>query len=73
MKMIFFKNNAKQLKEGDVGAYGIVVLSLFLILKCGTAVSFSHEVYSFSPFWLTVFGKRRSFTVLRYCSVHSLV
>ena len=64
-----------------MGSYGIVVLSFFrfffflsdisviLILKYGTAVSFSHEVYSFSPFWLTVFGKRRPFTVL-YCSLY---
>ena len=34
MKMIFFfLNNAKQLKEGDVGAYGIVVLSFFFFFE----------------------------------------
>ena len=60
-------------KEGDMGFYGIVVLSFFssgiaviLILMCGIVVSSSPAVYGFSPFWLTVFGKRRYFTVLRY-------
>ena len=33
---------------------------------CGIAVSSSPTVCGFSPFWFTVFGKRRSFTVLRY-------
>ena len=28
----------------------------------------SPAVCGFSRFWLTVFGKRRSFTILRYCS-----
>ena len=63
--------------EGDMGGYGIAVVSFFssgisviLILMCGIAVSSSPAVYGFSPFWLTVFGKRRSFTVLRY---HSFV
>ena len=61
--------------EGDMGVYGIAVLSLFssgisviLILMCGIAVSFSREVCGFSSFWLTVFDKRRSLMVLR--SVH---
>ena len=61
--------------EGDMGVYGIAVLSLFssgisviLILMCGIAVSFGREVCGFSSFWLTVFDKRRSLTVLR--SVH---
>ena len=61
--------------EGDMGVYGTEVLSFFssgiseiLILMCGIAVSFSRAVCGFSSFWLTVFGKRRSFTVLRYCS-----
>ena len=56
-----------------MGVYGIAVLSFFssgisviLILMCGIAVSTSPEVYGFSSSWLTVFGKRRSFTVLRY-------
>ena len=54
--------------------YGIAVLSFFssgisviLILMCGIAVSFSRAVCGFSSFWLTVFGKRRSLTTLRYC------
>ena len=33
---------------------------------CGNAVSSSPTVCGFSPFRLTVFGERRSFTVLRY-------
>ena len=56
-----------------MGVYGIAVLSLFssgitviLILIYGIVVSSSHVVYGFSSFWLTVFGKRRSFTVLQY-------
>ena len=54
-----------------MGIYGIAVLSLFfryfgnLILMCSIAVSSSPAVYSFSSFWLTVFGKRRSFMVLQ--------
>ena len=64
-----------------MGAYGIArVLSFFSsgisviwILKCGIVVSFSPAVCGFSSFWLTVFGKRRSFTVLRYCSLRSPV
>ena len=61
--------------EGDMGVYGIAVWSFFssgisviLILMCGITVSFSPAVCGFSSFWLTVSGKRRSFTVLRYCS-----
>ena len=46
-----------------MGVYGI---SVILILMCGIAVSSSPAVYGFSSFWLTVFGKRRSFTVLQY-------
>ena len=56
-----------------MGVYGIVVLSFFsggisviFILMCGIAASSSPAVYGFSSFWLTVFSKRRSFTVLRY-------
>ena len=59
--------------EGDMGVYGIAVLSFFscgisviLILTCGIAVSSSSAVCGFSSFWLTVFGKIRLFTVLRY-------
>ena len=58
--------------EGDMGVYGIEVLSFFssgiseiLILMCGIAVSFSRAVCGFSSFRLTVFSKRKSFTVLR--------
>ena len=58
-----------------MGVYGIAVLSLFpsgisviLILMCGIAVSSGRAVCGFSSFWVTVFGKRRSFTVLRYRS-----
>ena len=40
-----------------------------VILMCGTtAVSSSLAVCGFSSFWLTVIGKRRSFTVLWYRS-----
>ena len=67
--------NPTFLKEGDMEVYGSAVLSFFssgisviLILMCGIAVSSSPAVCGFSSFWLTVFGKRRSFTVLRYCS-----
>ena len=42
---------------------GILVIS---ILMCGITVSSSPAVYGFSSFWLTVFGDRRSFKVLRY-------
>ena len=57
-----------------MGVHGIAVLSVFfssaisvfLILMCGIAISSSPAVYGFASFWLTVFGKRRSFTVLRY-------
>ena len=58
-----------------MGVYGIAVLSFFssgilviLILMCGIAESSSPAEYGFAPFWLRVFGKRRSFTVLPYCS-----
>ena len=51
------------LMEGDMGVYGIVVLSFFscgisviLILTCGIAVSSSSAVCGFSSFWLAVFG-----------------
>ena len=53
--------------------YVIAVLSFFssgisviLILMYGIAVSFSPAVCGFLSFWLTVFGKRTSFTVSRY-------
>ena len=48
-----------------MGVYGIAVI---LILICGIAVSSWPAVCGFSSFWVTVFDKRRSFTVLRYCS-----
>ena len=61
------------LGEGDMRVYGIAVLSFFsggiseiLILMCGIAVSSSPAACGFSSFWVTVFGKRRSSTVLRY-------
>ena len=61
--------------EGDMGVYGIAVLSFFssgisviLILMCGIPVSSSPVVCGFTSFWRTVFGKRRYFTVLWYCS-----
>ena len=51
--------------EGDMGVYGIAVLSFFsssilviLILTCSIALSSRPEVYGFSSFWLAVFGKR---------------
>ena len=52
------------LQEGDIGIYGIAVLSFFssgisviLILMCGIAVLSSPAVCGFSSFWVTVFGK----------------
>ena len=58
-----------------MGVYGIAALSFFsssilviLILMCRIAISSSPAVCGFSSFWLTVFGNRRSFTALRYCS-----
>ena len=72
--VFFFKILSIHLRGGH-GVYGIAVLSFFskgiskiLILMCGIAVSSSPAVCGFSHFWLTVFGKRRSFTVLRYRS-----
>ena len=57
-------------EEGDNGVYGIAVLSFFSsgisvisILTCGITVLSSPVVCGFLSFWLTVFGKRRSFTV----------
>ena len=43
-------------------------ISVILILMSGIAVSSSPAVCGFSSFWVTVFGKRRSSTVLRYRS-----
>ena len=63
--------------EGDIGVYGIAVLIFFFKRYFGNfdfnvryniAVSSSPEVCGFSPFRLTVFGKRRSFAALRYRS-----
>ena len=55
---------------GDMVVHGIGFfssgISVFLILMCGIAVSSSPAVYGFASFWLTVFGKRRAFTVLYY-------
>ena len=60
-------------RGGDMGVYGVAVMSFFssgilviLILMCGITVSSSPTVCGFSSFWLTAFGKRRSFTVLQY-------
>ena len=57
-----------------MGVYGIAVLSIFssgilviFILKYSIAVSSSPAVCGFSSFRVTVFGKRRSFMVLRHC------
>ena len=70
---------------GDIGAYSTVVLSLFsngisviLILKCGIGAGAGLRYHSalwyiycsFLSFWLTVFSKKRSLTVLLYCSLH---
>ena len=58
-----------------MGVYGIAVLGFFscgisviliIILTCGIAVSSSSAVCGFSSFWLTLFGEKRLFTVLRY-------
>ena len=52
--------------------YGIAVLGFFscgisvILISCGIAVSSSSAVCGFSSFWLTVFGEKRLFTVLRY-------
>ena len=64
---------------GDMGAYGIAVLSFFsscisviLILTCSIALSFSPAVCGFSSFWLIIFGKfTRSFILLWYHSFGS--
>ena len=40
--------------------------SVILILMCNIVVSSSPVVCGFSSFWLTIFGERRSFTVLQY-------
>ena len=47
-------------------------IQVILILTCGIAVS-SSPACGFSSFCLTVFSKRRSFTVLRNCSLYSPV
>ena len=59
--------------EGEMVVYGIAVLCFFscgisviLILTCSIVVSSSAALSDFSSFWLTVFGKIRLFTVLRY-------
>ena len=56
-----------------MGVYDIAALNCFssgisviLILMCGIAVSSSPALCGVSSLLLTVFGKRRSFTVLRY-------
>ena len=67
-------NILSPLQQHGGGKWGLTVLSFFSsgisviwILKWGIAVSFSPAVCDISPFWLTVFGKRRS----RYCgTVH---
>lgn len=60
-----------------MGVYDIAVLNCFsrgisviLILICGIEVSSSPAVCSVSSFLLTVFGKRRSFTVLPEGKIH---
>ena len=60
--------------EGDIGVYGIAVLSFFsssilviLILMCSIALSSRPEVYVFHPFGQRFSVKElRSFAVLRY-------
>ena len=67
--------NTALIKEGDMGVYGIAVLSSFssvisviLILMCGIAVSSSPGVCGFSSLWPTVFGIKDP---SRYCgTVH---
>ena len=75
----FRENSTQAFVEGEMGVYGIAVLSFFsngisvvLILTSGIAVS-SSPACGFSSFCLTLFGKRGSFTVLRNCSLCSLV
>ena len=50
----------------DIVVFGFFFMPYFLILTCGIAVSSSSAVFNSSSFWLTVFGERRLFTVLRY-------
>ena len=50
-------------EEGDMGVHGnaVIEFSFQAVLRyCGIS---SPAVCSFASFWLTVFGKRRSFTV----------
>ena len=49
------ENACQSRKEGEIGVYGIAVSSSPAVCVC-----------CFSSFWLTAFGKRRSFTVLGY-------
>ena len=58
---------------GDMGFHGIAVLSFFFKRYFGIfdfnvqyCVSPSPAVWGFASFWLTVFGKRSAFKVLRY-------
>ena len=75
----FREKSTQPFVVGDMGVYGIAVLSFFsngfsviLILTYDIAASFS-PACGFSSFCLTVFGKRGSFTVLRNCSLCSPV
>ena len=74
MKMTFFlKKQCQTVKVGGHGGLRYCGISVILILNWGIKALFSPVVCSFSPFWLTVFGKRRSFIVLRYFSMNSPV
>ena len=55
-------DGGEQVKEGDMGVYVIAVLSFF-----SSGIS-PYAVFHPTFFILGVYGKRRSFTVLRYCS-----
>ena len=55
-------DGGEQVKEGDMGVYVIAILSFF-----SSGIS-PYAVFHPTFFILGVYGKRRSFTVLRYCS-----
>ena len=62
----------KNLPEGDIRVYIWAFfsssISVISISMWAVTVSFSSAVCGFSSFWLTVFSKRRSFTVSQYRS-----
>ena len=65
-----FPRGASWIMRGKWGltVFQAVYISVIFILMSGIAVSSSPAVRGFSIFWLTVFGKRRPFSALWYCS-----